>query len=199
MHQARGESRHQRARLSRQNCQIEFRVVSLDNRENFWHTISEQSSHLEVSMKLIVRLTILSLILTVPATRLANPRASRVPETSIVPEQSFNRFRTSLHRDLSPPPSCWCWDMWAERAFPLGRRRRRKRWQRWRKRRPGIPQQVSGTRDARTIKKTVLNGAQALLPTLFSCPGGARLARTNLDKLGQPALAKDWTRITRME
>ncbi len=67
----------------------------------------------------------------------ANPRAGRVPETPIAPERSLDRLRASLHRDLSLTPSCWCWDMWAERAFQLGRRRRRKRWRRWRKRKPG--------------------------------------------------------------
>ena len=40
-------------------------------------------------------------------------------------------------------------------------------------------------------RKTVLNGAQPLFLTLFSCPDGVRLARANPDKLGQPALAKD--------
>ena len=80
-------------------------------------------------MKLIACLTILSSILAFSSTGLANPRASAVPESHIVPEQ--------LQRDYSPIPPWWSWDMWGERVFPPRRRRRRRRWRRWRKHKPG--------------------------------------------------------------
>jgi len=79
-------------------------------------------------MKLIACLIILSLIVAFSSTGLANPRASAVPESHIVPEQ--------LQRDHSPIPPWWDLDMWVERICPPCRRRRGKH-RRWRKHEPG--------------------------------------------------------------
>jgi IS1 family transposase len=92
-------------------------------------------------MKLIACLIVLSLISTYWSTDLASPEASTESESHvdcsrlIVPEQPFDKLRTTLQRDDSPISPWWGWDMWVEWVSPSCRRRRRKV-RRWHKHKP---------------------------------------------------------------
>ena len=92
-------------------------------------------------MKLIACLIVLSLISAYWSTDLAGPEASTKSESQvgcsnpIVPEQPFDKLRTTLQRDHPPISLWWEWDMQVERVCRLRRRRRKVR--RWRKHEPG--------------------------------------------------------------